>query len=151
MLFNRKTVPYLIGAQVAALGIAFVFRSPDLSATAQRQDAIRKQTQEEAYSRQEALNRAQSCIPLISEVPITDGTAAYFSSVVKGRVVIHKNRPMPDGTPVCDSFGNTGVVAFDFEGNPIVTDIRRMPIEEMEQILQQRGVKPKPTQRKFAN
>jgi hypothetical protein len=43
----------------------------------------------------------------MSEMPITDGTAAYFSSVEGGRIVIHKNRPclvaqqsaMPLGLP----------------------------------------------------
>ncbi len=151
MQLSRNTTTYLILAQAAALGFGYILRSPDLSATAQHQDAIRKQTQQEAFEYQQALNRAQTCIPLMSEVPITDGASAYFSSVVKGRVVIHKNRPMPSGTTVCDSFGNTGVIVTDFEGNPIVSDIRQMPFEEMEKILTQRGVRQPQTPHRLLN
>jgi hypothetical protein len=57
---------------------------------------------------------------------------------------------MPDGTGVCDAFGNTGVVATDAEGTPVVTDIRRMPPEQMKEILTTRGVMPRPSTRPFA-
>ena len=149
-LINRKTTTYLIGAQVAALSVGYILRSPDLSATAERQANIRDQQTETAFERQEAISRAQTCVVLKTELPITDGIAAYFSSVKGGKVVIHKNRPMPDGTSVCDAFGNTGVVASDAEGNPIVSDIRRMPPEDMKEILTTRGVMPRPSTRPFA-
>ncbi len=147
---NRKITTYLIGAQVAALSVGYILRSPDLSANAERQANIRDQQTETAFERQEAISRAQTCIALATELPITDGSAAYFSSVKGGKIVIHKNRPMPDGTGVCDAFGNTGVVATDAQGTPVVTDIRRMPPEQMKEILTTRGVMPRPSTRPFA-
>lgn len=154
-LMNRKVTTYLIGAQVAALAVGYILRSPDLSATAERQASILHQQTETAFERSEAISRAQTCraqtcIVLATELPITDGSAAYFSSVKGGKVVIHKNRPMPDGTGICDAFGNTGVVATDAEGTPIVSDIRRMPPEEMKEILTHRGVMPRRSTRPFA-
>jgi hypothetical protein len=149
-LLNRKATTYLIGAQVAALSVGYILRSPDLSATAARQASIRSQQTETAFERQEAISRAQTCIVLATELPITDGTAAYFSSTKGGRIVIHKNRPLPDGTGVCDAFGNTGIVTNDAEGTPIVSDIRRMPPEEMKEILTVRGVMPRQSTRPFA-
>jgi hypothetical protein len=122
-----------------------------LSATAARQASIRSQQTETAFERQEAISRAQTCLVLATGLPITDGTAAYFSSTKGGRIVIHKNRPLPDGTGVCDAFGNTGIVATDAEGTPIISDIRRMPPEQMKEILTARGVTPRPTLRPYAN
>src|SRR4028119_1449124 len=142
-LLTRKATTYLIGAQVAALAVGYILRSPDLSANSERQANIRNQQTETAFERQEAISRAQTCIVLATELPITDGAAAYFSSTKGGRIVIHKNRPMPDGTGVCDAFGNTGVVTTDAEGVPIVSDIRRMPPEQMKEILTNRGVMPR--------
>jgi len=150
-LMNRKTTTYLIGAQVAALSIGYILRSPDLSATAARQASIRSQQTETAFERQEAISRAQTCLVLASELPITDGTAAYFYSLKNGRIVINKKRPLPDGTGVCDVFGNTGFVVTDAEGSPIVSDIQRMPPEEMKEILKARGVAPRPTLRPYRN
>jgi hypothetical protein len=147
----KISATYLIAAQFAALGLGYVPRAPDLQATAERQTTIRNELTESAFEHQEALSRAQSCIPLMSEMPITDGTAAYFSSVEGGRIVIHKNRPMPSGTTVCDAFGITGVVALDAEGTPLVTKLRRMPPEQMQQILSNRGVMPTQATHPFAN
>jgi hypothetical protein len=149
-LMNRKATTYLIGAQVAALSVGYILRSPDLSKNAERQANIHNQQTETAFDQAEAISRAQTCIVLATELPITDGSAAYFSSVKGGKVVIHKNRPMPDGTGVCDVFGNTGVVITDAEGVPIVSDIRRMPPEEMKEILTNRGVMPRQSTRPFA-
>ena len=126
---SRQTATYLLAAQFAALGFGYILRSPDLQATADRQTNIRNEQKASAFDRKEALSRAETCIPLMTEMPITDGTAAYFSSVKGGRIVIHKTRPMPSGTIVCDAFGITGVVALDAEGTPLVTDLRRMPPE----------------------
>jgi len=147
----KISATYLIAAQFAALGLGYVLRAPDLQATAERQTTIRNELTESAFEHQEALSRAQSCIPLMSEMPITDGTAAYFSSVEGGQIVIHKNRPMPSGTTVCDAFGITGVVALDAEGTPFVTNLRRMPPEEMQKILTARGVMPTQATHPFAN
>ncbi len=147
----KISATYLIAAQFAALGLGYVLRAPELQATAERQTTIRNELTESAFEHQEALSRAQSCIPLMSEMPITDGTAAYFSSVEGGRIVIHKNRPMPSGTTVCDAFGITGVVALDAEGTPLVTNLRRMPPEQMQQILSNRGVMPTQATHPFAN
>jgi hypothetical protein len=142
MQFTPTT--YLIGAQIAALAVGYILRAPDLQATAERQDSIRIEQKEAAFARQEAMQRAQRCVVLMTEMPITDGTAAYFSSVKNGRVIIHKNRPLPSKTTVCDSYGNTGIVAMDAEGNPIVSDIKQMPPEEMEKILSERNEIPTP-------
>jgi len=150
-LINRKTTAYLIGAQVAALSVGYILRSPDLSANAQRQASIRNQQTETAFERQEAIQRAQTCLVLAAELPITDGTTAYFSSLKNGQIVINKKRPLPDGTGVCDAFGNTGVVVTDEQGSPIVSDIRRLPPEEMKEILTVRGVTPRPTLRPHAS
>ena len=147
----KISATYLIAAQFAALGFDYVLRAPDLQATAERQTTIRNELTESAFEHQEALSRAQTCIPLMSEIPITDGTAAYFSSVEGGRIVIHKNRPMPSGTIVCDAFGITGIVALDAEGTPFVTNLRRMPPEQMQQILSNRGVMPTQATHPFAN
>ena len=140
MQFKPST--YLIGAQIAALMVGYILRAPDLQATAERQDSIRSEQKEAAFARQEALARAQRCVVLMTELPITDGTAAYFSSVKNGRVIIHKDRPLPSKTTVCDAYGNTGIVAVDAEGNPIVSDIKQMPPEEMEKILSERNETP---------
>lgn len=148
---SRQATTYLIGAQVAALMVGYMLRSPDLTATAERKAHIRSQAKEEAFERQEALQRAQTCLPLLSEMPITDGSAAYFSSVQNGQIVIHQNRPMPAGTIVCDLFGNTGVVSPDSNGNPLVGSIRSLPFEQMEKILQDRGVMPRQSQQKIVN
>ena len=142
MQFRATT--YLIGAQIAALAVGYILRAPDLQATAERQDSIRSEQKEAAFARTEALARAQRCVVLMTELPITDGTAAYFSSVKNGRVIIHKDRPLPSKTTVCDAYGNTGIVAMDAEGNPIVSDIKQMPPEEMEKILSSRNETPKP-------
>jgi hypothetical protein len=147
----KISATYLIAAQFTALGFGYVLRAPDLQAKAERQTTIRHELTESAFEHQEALSRAQSCIPLMSEMPITDGTAAYFSSVEGGRIVIHKNRPMPSGTIVCDAFGITGVVALDAEGTPFVTNLRRMPPEQMQKILTSRGVMPTQATHPFAN
>jgi len=149
-MFKRNTATYLLAAQFGALGFGYILRSPDLQATALRQTNIRNEQKASAFERQEALSRAETCIPLMSEMPITDGTAAYFSSVKGGRIVIHKNRPMPSGTIVCDAFGITGVVALDAEGTPFVTQLRRMPPEEMQKILLERGVMPTQATHPFA-
>jgi hypothetical protein len=150
-VFKKNAATYLLAAQFGALGFGYILRSPDLQATAERQTNIRNEQKESAFDRQEAISRAQTCIPLMSEMPITDGIAAYFSSVEGGRIVIHKNRPMPSGTIVCDAFGITGVVALDAEGTPFVTDLRRMPPEEMQEILSSRGVMPTQATHPFAN
>lgn len=149
-LINRKITTYLIGAQIAALSAGYILRAPDLSAKAERQANIRQHQTETAFERSEAISRAQTCLVLASELPITDGTAAYFSSLKNGRIVINKKRPLPDGTGVCDAFGNTGIVSTDVAGNPIVTEIRKMPSEQMQEILNSRGAMPKPTKRPFA-
>ena len=141
---NFKPTTCLIGAQIAALMVGYILRAPDLQATAERQDSIRSSQKEAAFARTEALARAQRCVVLMTELPITDGTAAYFSSVRNGRLTIHKNRPLPLGTTVCDRYGNTGIVASDAQGNPIVGDIKQMPSEEMEKILSERHLTPTP-------
>jgi hypothetical protein len=144
---SHQATNYLLGGMAASLLAGYVLRAPDLQNSAQRQTDIRNQETQAAFDHQEAMHRAQRCIVLASELPITDGVAAYFSSVKGGRIVINKNRPMPSGTIVCDTFGNTGVVAMDAEGKPIVTDLRNMPPEQMEEILSQRGVTPRQTRR----
>jgi hypothetical protein len=137
-----KPTTCLIGAQIAALMVGYILRAPDLQATAERQDSIRLEQKEAAFARTEAMQRAQRCVVLMTELPITDGTAAYFSSLKNGRVVIHKDRPLPSQTTVCDTYGNTGIVTNDAQGNPIVSDIKQMPPEEMEKILSSRHVTP---------
>ncbi|HEY9672736.1 MAG TPA: hypothetical protein V6D11_14925 [Waterburya sp.] len=139
---SQQATNYLLGGMAASLLAGYVLRAPDLQNSAQRQTDIRNQETQAAFDRQEAMQRAQRCIVLATELPLSDGTAAYFGSTRNGRIVINKNRPMPSGTTVCDTFGNTGIVAMDAEGTPIVTDLRIMPSEEMEEILSQRGVMP---------
>ncbi len=148
---SRPTTTYLIGAQVVTLMVSYMLRSPELTEKAERQAHIRSQATENAYSQLEAQQRAQTCLPLLSEMPITDGTAAYFSSVQNGQIVIHENRPMPAGTIVCDLFGNTGIVSPDSLGNPVVGSIRSLPFEQMEKILQDRGVMPRQSQHNIVN
>ena len=136
---SRQITGYLIGANVAALICGYIIRSPELTATADRQATIRNLTQSSALDRAEAMQRSQTCILVRQDMPLTDGVAAYFSSLKGGKRVADPKRPMPHGTKVCDSFGNTGIV--DASGDePLVTDIRAMPSEEMAQILQTRGL-----------
>jgi hypothetical protein len=94
-LINRKATTYLIGAQVAALSVGYILRSPDLSANAARQASIRNQQTEIAFERSEAIQRAQTCLVLAAELPITDGTAAYFSSLKNGRLLSIKSVHYP--------------------------------------------------------
>lgn len=149
---NRQANNYLLMGMAASLLAGYILRAPDLSETSQRQSAIRKEQTSAAMSRLEAISRAERCVVLASELPITDGTSAYFSSLKNGRIVIDKNRPFPSGTTVCDQFGNTGIVAFDAEGQPIITDLQSMPPEEMEETLTKRGVMPKAnSNRRFTN
>lgn len=149
---NRQANNYLLMGMAASLLAGYVLRAPELSEASQRQSAIREEQTSAAMSRMKAISRAERCVVLMSELPITDGTAAYFSSLKNGRVVIDKNRPFPSGTTVCDQFGNTGIVAFDAEGNPIITDLQNMPSEEMEAVLTKRGVMPRTnSSRHFTN
>jgi hypothetical protein len=152
MQFTRTNITsYLIGAQVAALIAGYMLRAPDLSKSAERQASLRQEATETAFDQQEAITRAQRCVVLLTETPITDGTAAYFSSLKNGRIVANKKRPLPDGTSVCDSFGNTGVVSTDAEGNPVVASIKQMPPEEMKEILTKRGVMPRQSKHPVEN
>ncbi len=82
----KNTATYLLAAQFGALGFGYILRSPDLQATAERQTNIRNEQKESAFDRQEAIQRAQICIALMSEMPITDGLTAYFSSIKAGRL-----------------------------------------------------------------
>lgn len=152
MNFNRvNPTTSLLVAQAAALMVGYVIKAPDLSKSAQRSASIRHASTEAAYDQQEAIQRAQRCVVLLTETPITDGTAAYFSSLKNGRLVANKKRPLPDGTSVCDSFGNTGVVTTDTEGLPVVADIKQMPAEDMKDILTKRRVMPRQSQHPVQN
>lgn len=137
---SRQATTSLIAAQVVALAAGYILRAPSLQAEAERKAQIRTTETAAAYEQQEAMNRAQRCVVLMAELPITDGVAAYFSAVESGRVVIKKNRPIPSGTTVCDRFGNTGIIALNSAGDPIVSNIQKMPPEQMEKILESRGV-----------
>ncbi len=147
---KQKIVTYLLGAQAVTLVTGYILKAPDLSATAERQSTIREQQTETAFERQEAMSRAQTCLVMASELPITDGVSGYFSSAKNGRIIIDKKRPFPDGTTVCDAFGNTGIVETDINGTPIITDIKKMPQEVITEILTERGLTPKPSKRPFA-
>ena len=138
-LFGQKLTTYLIGGNIAALLVGYTLRAPDLQATALRQATIRSSATETSLDRQEAMQRAQTCILVRTDMPLTDGTAAYFSSIQGGKAVINKNRPMPNGAKVCDKYGNTGIVD-STDGTPIVSDIRSMPPEEIVKTLQERGL-----------
>ncbi len=138
-LTSRKITTYLIGANIAALVFGYILRSPDLSASSQRKATIRRQALEMNFDHQEAMQRAQTCILVRFDMPLTDGAGAYFSTVRGGKVVINKKRPIPDRSNLCDQFGNTGVVD-NSDGNPTVTDIRSMPPEQMKEILFKRGL-----------
>jgi hypothetical protein len=138
-ILGQKLTVYLIGGNIAALLVGYTLRAPDLQATALRQATIRSSATETSLDRQEAMQRSQSCILVKADMPLTDGTAAYFSSIQGGKAVINKNRPMPNGVKVCDRFGNTGIVD-STDGTPIVSDIRSMPMEEMIETLQERGL-----------
>ena len=136
---SRQITTYLIGANIAALVLGYVLRSPDLAATRERQASIRLAAQEASFDRTEAMQRAQTCILVRKDMPLTDGVSAYFSSIQGGKAVIDKKRPMPNGAKVCDTFGNTGIVDAT-DGSPIVSDIRSMPSEDMKEILDSRGL-----------
>jgi hypothetical protein len=140
MQINRKIIGYLLGLNAVVLIFGYSLRAPDLQQKAQRQSTIRDEQNAAAYERREAMNRAQRCVVLATELPITDGTAAYYSSTKQGRQIVNTKRPLPSGTTVCDQFGNTGVVASNLSGKPIISDIAQLPPEEMEQILIDRGV-----------
>ncbi len=142
MQINRKTTGYLLGLNAVVLIFGYSLRAPDLQQKAQHQSSIRDEQNAAAYERREAMNRAQRCVVLASELPISDGTAAYYSATKQGRQVVNTKRPLPSGTTVCDQFGNTGIVATNLSGKPVVTDIAQLPPEEMEQILIERGVLP---------
>jgi hypothetical protein len=138
-----KPTTWLLVAQATALLSGYILRAPDLSATAERQDSIRSQEKQTQLDQQEAMHRAQRCVVLMTELPITDGSAAYFSSIKNGQIIIDKKRPFPSNTTVCDAYGNTGIVATDNEGNPIVSDIKQIPPEQMEKILIERNAMPR--------
>ena len=138
-ILGQKLSTYLIGGNVVVLLVGYTLRAPDLNATALRIATIRSEGQETALDRQEAMQRSQTCILVRADMPLTDGTAAYFSSIQGGKAIIDKKRPMPNGAKVCDRFGNTGIVDSS-DGTPIVSDIRSMPMEEMQETLKQRGL-----------
>ncbi|MBD2019095.1 hypothetical protein H6F43_02705 [Leptolyngbya sp. FACHB-36] len=142
----RHSVGFILSAQVVALLLGYTLRAPDLQQAAEQTNAIRSERTQATHDRAIALQRAQICQPLMSELPISDGAAAYFTSRNRfGRIVIDKNRPFPIGSVVCDAFGNTAIVGRDAQGQrPLLTDIRTVPAEEMQQILVQRGVMPSP-------
>jgi hypothetical protein len=148
-LFSPKTTPYILGGMALSLTIAYSLKSGDLNFSQQRTETIRQTEKTAGFDRQEAINRAKRCVVLMTETPITDSGTAYFSSLRNGKIVIHKNRPMPDGTTLCDTFGNTAIVQWDANGTPTTTEIRQMPEEEMKKILSKRGALPKKANKKI--
>lgn len=141
----RNSVGLFLGAQIVALLLGYTLRGPDLQRSSANSEAARHEKEQSATDRSIALQRAQICQPLMSELPITDGASPYFSSRDQlGQRVIDKNRPFPVGTVVCDRFGNTAIVGRAANGRtPTVTDIRALPVEEMQAILVERGVMPR--------
>ncbi|HEY9707697.1 MAG TPA: hypothetical protein V6D48_05785 [Oculatellaceae cyanobacterium] len=147
---SRQITSYLIGLNCAALIGGYALRSPDLTATAQRQADIRAEGKEASFERIEAMQRAQTCILVRADTPLTDGAAAYFYVLRRGKAYPDKKRPMPHGTKVCDRFGNTGVVDTS-DGDPVVSQISAMPSEEMEAVLKSRGLLGQKTPKKSKN
>jgi hypothetical protein len=135
-------VTYILVANASALLMGYLIKAPELQADTERKAQIQQETQQAAYDRTEAIARSKRCMVLTPELPITDNSAAYYSSIKNGRIVIHKRRPLPNGTTVCDTNGNTGVIAMASDGTPFISDIRQLPSEQMREILQQRGVLP---------
>lgn len=135
-------VTYILVANAAALLTSYLIKAPELQVDTERKAHIHQETQQAAYNRAEAIARAGRCVVLTPELPITDNSAAYYSSIKNGSIVIHKRRPLPNGTTVCDTNGNTGVIAMSSDGTPFISDIRQLPSEQMRDILQRRGVLP---------
>lgn len=139
----KNSVGLILGAQVCALLLGYTFRAPELQKAAANGEAIRNEKEQASNDRAIALQRAQICQPLMVETPLTDGIRPFFSSLDRnGRVVLDRSRPLPVGSTICDSYGNTATVGTGPNGLPVVQDIRPMPSEEMQKILQQRGVMP---------
>lgn len=142
MKLTRST-KLILGFQVCTVLIGYTFKAPELQKAAANSEAIRNEKTQSINDRAIALQRAQICQPLMTETPLTDGIRPFFSSLDRnGQVVLDKRRPLPVGSTVCDTYGNTATVGTGPDGQPVAQDIRTMPPEEMQKILQQRGVMP---------
>lgn len=108
--------------------------------------AQRQQAQQDAQTKQQAQNteaqtaesRLQSptgCFEMMSDRPITTNGSAYYSTLKNGRVVLDHTRPLPDQSCIYDRFGNTAIVQWDGNGIPRITDIARINLNRLKEIL----------------
>ncbi|MBD1841834.1 hypothetical protein H6F89_00085 [Cyanobacteria bacterium FACHB-63] len=125
--------------QVPTLGLILALTIAPTAITLYRQseaDLQQKTNQEQQQSKQSeetriALDRAKRCILIDERYPLVEGGAAYYDPT--NRV---SKRRLPKGTTLCSRSGYTAEV--DYLGT--VKDIRQAPIEQLNQVLQQRGI-----------
>ncbi|MBD1847635.1 hypothetical protein H6F89_30405 [Cyanobacteria bacterium FACHB-63] len=125
--------------QVPALGLILALSVAPTAITMYRQSEAelrQKTTQEQQQSQQsedvrKALDRAKRCLLIDERYPLIEGANAYYDPTNR----VNKRR-LPKGTPLCSRSGYTAEV--DRFGT--VTDIKQIPPEQLNQVLQQRGL-----------
>ncbi|BAU16044.1 hypothetical protein LEP3755_66110 (plasmid) [Leptolyngbya sp. NIES-3755] len=90
----------------------------------------------EAQTAEARLTSPRGCRQLLRDRPLSTGTKVYFSYLQNGRVVIDKNRPVPNGICVYDQFGATAIVRWDENGNPIATQLATIDSDRLDELLQ---------------
>jgi len=89
----------------------------------------------EAQTAESRLQSPTGCFEMMSDRPITTNGSAYYSTVQNGKVVIDRKRPLPDQACIYDRFGNTAIVQWDANGVPRITEIARISVSRMKEIL----------------
>ncbi len=94
--------------------------------TKERLEQAAQQLQEDSDI---AMQRAKRCLLMDVATPLSDNGYAHYWQ--------QPNRPLPSGTVICDSFGNTGLVA----AKGRVYDVRSASPEALNKVLADRGQK----------
>jgi hypothetical protein len=141
---TRKSTTIILAGSILVMFGAWSANAEKFQAKANHQASVSAEKTQFSQDAEFAQERAQSCILVVQDKPLTDGIVGYYSRKnKKGKVVLDYNRPLPNGATVCDSEGNTGKVRHIQKGNrirPVIEDIRSLPPEEMQQILEERGL-----------
>ncbi|BAU14287.1 hypothetical protein LEP3755_48330 [Leptolyngbya sp. NIES-3755] len=101
------------------------------NAETQQRNAIERQQSEQSEEIRVALDRATKCIRIDERYPLVDGARAFYDAT--GRT---SKRLLPTGTTLCSRSGHTAIV----DATGAISDIKQAPIEQINRILNNRGL-----------
>ncbi|MGG6266235.1 hypothetical protein ACQ4M3_05270 [Leptolyngbya sp. AN03gr2] len=107
-----------------------LYRQSD--AQMQQKNAIEQEQSEQSEAIRTALDRAKRCILIDERFPLVEGGNVYYDPTSRTN-----KRLLPSGTPLCSA--SSGFTA-EVDRFGTVKDIRQAPIEQIRQILKQRGL-----------